>query len=85
MTTKTRKPRLPKNVDGRNTERAKEAEKALAYFMSLCGTDPEDALTDFLCNVQHLCDRKPKTYGTLEDAIRKADGHYQAETGNAPY
>lgn len=65
--------KLPKDVDGRNGERAKWAQEALwAYnngrppfcvdravkaWQAITKSDDEDVLTDLLCDLRHWCDR----------------------------
>lgn len=84
MSTKTRR-RLPQDVDGNNGKRARWALPAIEAFMRETGVDPEDAIPDLIANLHHLCDRQSKKFGTFEDALRRAEGHYLAETGKAPF
>jgi hypothetical protein len=74
--------KLPKDVDGRNAERAQWAKAALRAFMLETGVDYEDALGDLLGDLMHLADREPFDF---EAALDRARGHYAAETGAAPY
>ena len=70
---------LPPDPDGMNEDRAGWARQALEHFRNVTGSDAEDALTDLLANLRHLCDREPGTYGTYEDADARAAGMYAEE------
>lgn len=62
---------LPPDPDNQN----------LAAFMNETGSDNEDALCDLLCDLMHLCDRKP-VLGTFAVQLQRAQDHYEAETGS---
>lgn len=73
-------PELPPDPDGQNGDRAMWAENALEYFQGETGTDSEDAICDLICDLMHLCDRKPEEYGTWERGLKRGAGHYHEET-----
>lgn len=73
---------IPPDIDGKNDDRAQWADEALRRFMAVTGTDREDALSDFLCDALHWCDREGFDF---KNELRRARGHYDAETGAAPY
>ncbi len=70
-------PGLPPDPDGMNDERAGWAKEALAAFMAATGTDPDDAVSDLLCDLMHWCDRRGVAFRT---ELARAQGHYDAET-----
>lgn len=70
---------LPPDPDGQNDNRATWADQAVRAFRYTTGTDREDALSDLLCDLMHLCDRDAKL-GDFESQLRRARGHYAAET-----
>jgi len=45
------------NHDDSNEPRADWAMTAVLAFLGECGTDPEDAIGDLVCNLGHLADR----------------------------
>jgi len=60
-----------------NSDRAACAEAAVEAFMQACATDREDAITDLIGNLCHLCDME----GTDPlAAVRRGLSHYYAET-----
>jgi len=72
---------LPPDPDGQNDDRAKWARHALLSFQGLVGTEDEDAISDLLCDIMHLCDREMDGYETdFEAALDRARGHYTGET-----
>lgn len=73
---------LPRDIDGKNEDRAEWAEAAIQGFMDCTRVDREDAFGDLLCDLMHLSDREPFDF---EAALDRARGHYAAETGSAPY
>ncbi len=76
----TKKPAaLPPDPEGMNDDRAGWAETALQAFMAETGTDVEDALSDLLCDLQHLCDRFPALGDFATQAARAAQA-YEEET-----
>lgn len=72
----------PPVPDNKNGERAEWARAALRAFMKETGTEYEDSLGDLLCNLMHLADRDNFDF---EAALHRAQDHYAAETGAAPY
>jgi hypothetical protein len=62
-----------------NNERAKWARKALGNFSEITGCDKEDALSDLLCNLMHMCDRESGQGFDFEEALDRARRNYQAE------
>ncbi len=69
--------RTPNDPDDMNEERADWAQECLTFFMKKTGTDPEDALSDLLCNLAHWCDRNDTEF---ERELRRAASHYGDET-----
>ena len=80
MTGTTNLTQLPPDPDGQNDDRAGWADLALLAFQAATGTDREDALSDLLCDLMHLCDRDI-FLGSFETQVERARGHYEAETG----
>jgi hypothetical protein len=74
---------LPPDIDGRNGERAEWAELAIVAFEERTGIDREDAVADLLCDLMHFCDRHDG-FDFAAD-LNRAQGHYAAETGRAPF
>ena len=68
---------LPPDPEGRNDERAEWAALALGTFMDRTGADPEDAITDLLCDLAHYCDRNDLDF---EAELHRAAMHYTEET-----
>ena len=73
------------DVDGMNRMRAAWAAQAVKAFLNECGTDDGDAIPDLICDLLHLANQKRRRYGTPDAAMRRAQGNFDAETGNAPY
>lgn len=69
------------NFDLLNNQRAEFGLHAIVGFVKNCATDDCDAVADMLCDVMHLLDRMPERYGTWEQNLSRAQGHYQAEIG----
>lgn len=69
---------LPNDPDNMNIPRAEWAEAALSTFMGCTGTDQEDAISDLLADLMHLCDRTGPGFDT---ELERARGNYQAEIG----
>ena len=65
--------------DPTNRDRASWAANALDTFQSETGADAEDAVSDLLCDLMHLCDTN-RTQETFTVALYRARGHYDAET-----
>jgi hypothetical protein len=76
-TLKDRSKPLPTDPDELNADRARWAAAALAEFRRQTGADLEDAVSDLLADLMHWCDRHGQTFG---DELRRARGHYEAET-----
>lgn len=80
------KKQLPPDTDGMNDDRAHWALSALQEFRRLTGSDEEDALPDFLCDLMHLSDRRGDHLESFDAALQRARDHYEAETaGTGPY
>jgi hypothetical protein len=71
------KRKLPKDPDNMNGNRAGWAEAAILTFEAETKVDREDALCDLIADLAHWCDRNKMT---LANEIRRAMGHYEAET-----
>lgn len=69
----------PENFDLTNNERAGYALAGLLGFVGTCSTDDEDLVADFLCDLMHLMDRMPKTYGSFDEQLQRARNNYEAE------
>ena len=83
---------LPPDPEETNEQSATEAERVLFAFEETDGEAPygginseqltalhEQNLADLLCNFGHWCDRNGVN---MQEVIRRAKGHYDAETGN---
>lgn len=70
---------LPPDPEGMNDNRAEWADGAIEAFQAATGTDREDALSDLLCDLMHLCDRDV-FLGDFDTQLERARGHYEAET-----
>jgi len=63
-----------------NTNKTKKAHSALISHYDF-ENDSEAAVTDLLTDLMHICDE----YGLdFENELRKANSHYEAETGPNP-
>lgn len=72
---------LPPDPEEMNEKRALWAMAALIEFVMQTGSDGEDALSDFLADAMHWCDR----HGLDFDAeVERARMHYKAETTPGP-
>jgi hypothetical protein len=60
-----------------NEKRADWADKAINTFIETTGTDPEDALSDLLCDIMHWCDIYEAH--DFDVALQRAKGHYDYE------
>lgn len=78
-------PQLPPDPEKQNGDRAKWAKVSVCAFQNVTGTDDEDAIADLLADIMHLCDRETDTYSTFDDAMRRAQAHYIAETMEEPH
>lgn len=65
-----------------NQDRARWAENALKIFIALTGVDKTDAVSDLLCNLQHLCQQDP-SYGVFEDQFGRAKRNFDGEVFDA--
>jgi hypothetical protein len=73
--------KLPRDPETQNHDRAAWAGIALGHFQDTTGTDDEDSLSDLLCDLMHLCDRRAKAAGfDFDRELDRARRHYQAET-----
>jgi hypothetical protein len=63
-----------------NDDRAEWADRAIESFRVATGTDREEALSDLLCDLMHLCDRDSHL-GNFDTQLERARMHYDAETG----
>jgi len=73
--------KIPGDPEKKNTDRAIWAGIAVAHFQDQTGTDDQDALSDMLCDLLHLCDRRAKEPGfDFDKELARAKMHYQAET-----
>lgn len=59
-----------------NDDRAAWAQAAVDTFMRETGTDSEDAISDLLGNLMHLCNQRGADF-TAE--LNRGAGHYQSE------
>jgi hypothetical protein len=82
---------LPPDPEGENERRAQEGGAILVHYEETSGEAPyggisaeqltdlhEQNLADMLCDLGHWCDRNGVD---MQDAIRRAKMHYDAETG----
>lgn len=73
-----------------NEDRAKWAMVAIAAFQERTRTNLEDALSDLLCDLMHLADRRETFHHPSDDpeymieefeaALQRARQHYEEET-----
>ena len=68
---------LPPDLEGMNGERAEWAAAALRHFQCTTGTEWQDAVSDLLADLMHLCDREGFDFSKKLDRARM---HYEAET-----
>lgn len=71
--------KLPPDPEGQNDNRAQWAHVAVDAFIEETGTDFGDALSDLLCDLMHLCDRK-SVFGKFEAQLDRARFNYEEET-----
>jgi hypothetical protein len=74
-------PKLPPDPDGQNEDRAEWAEAALAEFQKRTRCDRQDAISDLLADLMHLCDRTGEDFYQL---LIFADGNYVEECDGKP-
>jgi hypothetical protein len=60
-----------------NEKRAEWAQGAIDSFQDITGTDDEDAISDLLCDMMHLCDSNDGPDFLSE--VARARGHYDYE------
>jgi hypothetical protein len=60
-----------------NEKRADWADKAINTFIEATGTDPEDAVSDLLCDIMHWCDLYNEY--DFDAELDRARGHYDCE------
>lgn len=75
---------LPPDPDNLNDDRATWAAEAVRHFRRVTGADWNDAVSDLLCDLMHLCDRQPVERGQqpmqFERELERARQNYWAET-----
>jgi hypothetical protein len=81
---------LPPDPDKMNEDRATWAMTAINAFQERTGTNLEDALSDLLCDLMHLADRRETFRDPADDpeciieefdaALQRARQHYGDET-----
>ena len=81
---------LPPDPDNQNEDRAVWAITAINAFRKATRTELEDALSDLLCDLMHLADRREAFLGRPDDpesmleefeaALDRARRHYEDET-----
>jgi hypothetical protein len=79
INTTSQQNQLPPDPEGMNDARAMWADLALQPFEITTNTDRENALSDLLCDLMHLCDRD-ETLGGFDTQLERARQHYEAET-----
>ena len=70
---------LPPDPEGQNRDRAGWAYEAVETFMVTTGVDYEDAVSDLICYLMHLCDQDEEL-ADFEDDLARARAHYEHET-----
>lgn len=68
---------LPPDPENMNDARAEWADFALSHFIANTGVDREDALSDLLVDLMHLCDRTEFDFNVQ---LERARLDYSAET-----
>lgn len=71
--------RLPPDTDGFNDQRADFARTIVVVYRALTHSGQEEAVTDILNNLMHLCDRDPG-FGNFEKELARAVQNYDWET-----
>lgn len=67
-----------KDPDDMNDARLEWGQSLAEHLRDLTGADPEDAVSDAICDLLHAA----KFYGeTAEKALKRAVAHFNAETG----
>ena len=69
--------RVPPDPDQMNERRAEWAGAALREFQRQTRTDLEDAVSDFLADLMHWCDRNNQKFAA---ELKRGRGHYEEET-----
>lgn len=59
-----------------NDDRAARAQEAVETYKRATGTDDEDAISDLLCGLMHLCNGRGDDFNA---ELNRGAGHYQAE------
>ncbi len=76
---------LPPDPEDQNDDRAMWGQISITAFERHTGTDPEDALSDLLCDLMHLCDRRAGEDGwNFDSQVERAREHYTVETEALP-
>lgn len=71
----------PPDPEEANHSRAVWAQTAVTEFQRSTGTEDGDALSDLLCNLMHLCDRRDTEVGWgFAAALQRAQRSYAEET-----
>lgn len=71
---------LPPDPEGLNDDRSSWAGIAIAAFMAATNTEPENALSDLLCDLMHWADRRGECFDSRLEHAR----HHYAEETSAP-
>lgn len=83
ITFRKTKPKGKGDIDGQNRDRARWALTAVEAFVRETNVDPEDCLSDLLCDLMHLCDyaASPRLFERdFGAALSRAEGHYYQES-----
>lgn len=62
-----------------NKDRAAWAESALKEFMEITGTEQENAVSDLLCDLMHLCEQNP-AYENFTEELGRAQRAFATES-----
>jgi hypothetical protein len=62
-----------------NKDRASWADDGINAFVDTTGTDPEDAVSDLLCDIMHWCNMPDNESPGFEAELERAQGHYDSE------
>jgi len=68
---------LPPDPENLNDDRAEWAGNAIAAFMQTTRTEPENILSDLLCDLMHWADRQEECF---DSALERARWHHAQET-----
>lgn len=72
--------RLPPDPEGENEQRSDRGVEMMAAYLAGGGADVQDALSDMLSDLMHMCDRHPK-FGDFKEQYDRAATFYQEEIG----